>query len=340
MSRILFSTTPTLEGVTIEKYLGLITTNQVAGTGAFTDLIAQFSDGWGGHSGAYREVMNELKEDVVDRMEKEAIARGGNAVVGVSIDFNNIAAKNMSMFMVSLTGTVVKIKSNAIISESNSANSITAELLECECMKKIIANKIKSGEMVDEDDWKYILSHDMSGIAEELMTLYIKYEDATGYSEESDLCAKYFPQFFSMLSYDIATSLVYQKDKEYYTLIKPNQLFHPAKVLEVLKRDGVPGNTRLLTVNKRSYNADDLKGMKDILAYIDQLPDVGQFTEVKGGLFSTGGMKYVCACGEKNDPSLTYCESCGKDIKGLSMTDRHRINSFKIKAETLEQILH
>lgn len=44
MESLLLTTTPNVEGATIEKYYGVIMVNQVAGTGFFSDFTASFSD--------------------------------------------------------------------------------------------------------------------------------------------------------------------------------------------------------------------------------------------------------------------------------------------------------
>ena len=84
MNDILLLTTPSVEGIPVEKYFGIITANQVAGTGFFTDLTASFSDLFGGKSGAYRESMNGLCIDVIERLKSKALEMGANAVVVVN----------------------------------------------------------------------------------------------------------------------------------------------------------------------------------------------------------------------------------------------------------------
>ena len=44
MNNVQLFTTPIIDGMPIEKYYGIVTANQVAGTGFFTDLTASFSD--------------------------------------------------------------------------------------------------------------------------------------------------------------------------------------------------------------------------------------------------------------------------------------------------------
>ena len=77
MKNIQLFTTPLIDGVTIEKYYGIVTANQVAGTGFFTDLTASFSDIFGGNSGAYRESMNGLYSDVTERLKVKAAGENG-----------------------------------------------------------------------------------------------------------------------------------------------------------------------------------------------------------------------------------------------------------------------
>lgn len=58
MSEIIITTTNSISGVEIEKYLGLVTTNLVIGTNVFSDFLASFSDFFGGMSGTYRNQLD------------------------------------------------------------------------------------------------------------------------------------------------------------------------------------------------------------------------------------------------------------------------------------------
>lgn len=106
-------TTQKIDGVKIESYLGLVIATQVSGTGFLSDLTAGISDIFGGHSGAYRNAMNDLCEDVLKQLKEKAKLKGANAIIGVHIDFDNISAKGMSMFMVSAQGTAVKLSDDS-----------------------------------------------------------------------------------------------------------------------------------------------------------------------------------------------------------------------------------
>ena len=138
MNNIQLFTTPIIDGMSIEKYYGIVTANQVAGTGFFSDLTASFSDLFGGNSGAYRESMNELCRDVTERLKEKAAELGANAIIGVSIDYDSISAKSMSMFMVSIQGTAVRIADNNLEIHESKENEISWEDLNIEYHKRKI----------------------------------------------------------------------------------------------------------------------------------------------------------------------------------------------------------
>ena len=94
----------------IKEYIGLVTANQVIGANLFADLFAGFTDIVGGNSGAYRKRLDDLYEDVMSQLSEEAEDMGANAVVGFRIDFEEVAGKGKSMFMVTCIGTAVVIE--------------------------------------------------------------------------------------------------------------------------------------------------------------------------------------------------------------------------------------
>jgi hypothetical protein len=56
-------------------------------------------------------------------------------------------------------------------------------------------------------------------------------------------------------------------------------------------------------------------------------------------LFSSGGLKFICICGNKNDPQNEYCEVCGKNICGITQKQKHIIDQFNDWVETLSEIM-
>lgn len=105
---ILVTTTNTLESYKIQKYLGIVSTNVVNGTGIFSDFKASLTDIFGGRSGTYQRKLRKMYQEAIDELSEEAIALGADAIVGLKIDYSEISGKDTQMFMISAVGTAVK----------------------------------------------------------------------------------------------------------------------------------------------------------------------------------------------------------------------------------------
>ena len=103
---MIVSTTPTLEGHTITAYHGVVTGETVIGANIFRDLFAGIRDIVGGRSGAYEKVLAEARESALREMQDRARGLGGNAVVGVDLDYETIN----KLLMVSASGTSVTVE--------------------------------------------------------------------------------------------------------------------------------------------------------------------------------------------------------------------------------------
>jgi uncharacterized protein YbjQ (UPF0145 family) len=106
-STITVTTTPTIEGKTIVKYLGLVAGEAIMGANIVRDIFATITDVVGGRSGAYESKLADARMIAVKEMEDAAQAAGGNAIVGVDIDYEVVRE---GMLMVTACGTAVKIE--------------------------------------------------------------------------------------------------------------------------------------------------------------------------------------------------------------------------------------
>ena len=105
---VIVSTTPTLEGRPIQDYLGIVTGEVIVGANLFRDLFANIRDIVGGRSGSYERILADARKQAIEELQAEAAALGGNAVVGVDLDYEVIGDRG-SMLMVSASGTVVRV---------------------------------------------------------------------------------------------------------------------------------------------------------------------------------------------------------------------------------------
>ncbi len=105
------TTTNTFEGRRIIKYCGLVSGDAILGANMFRDMFAGLRDMIGGRSGAYEKVLRSAKTEAIEDMLESAVERGGNAVVGVDLDYETIQIQDGgSMLMVSATGTAVVLE--------------------------------------------------------------------------------------------------------------------------------------------------------------------------------------------------------------------------------------
>lgn len=104
-SDMILTTTPSIEGKSITDYHGIVVGEAIMGANVFRDILGSITDVVGGRSGAYEKSLAEAREAALSELEERARALGGNAVVGVDIDYEVIE----KMLMVSASGTSVTV---------------------------------------------------------------------------------------------------------------------------------------------------------------------------------------------------------------------------------------
>ena len=104
---MILSTTPTLEGRPIREYLGIVTGEAIVGANVFRDFFAGIRDIVGGRSAAYEKELHKARQIALQEMEEDALARGGEAVVGIDLDYE-VVGQDGSMLMVTASGTAVR----------------------------------------------------------------------------------------------------------------------------------------------------------------------------------------------------------------------------------------
>lgn len=102
------TTTHSIEGKSIEQYLGVISAEVIIGANVFKDILGGLRDFFGGRSGTYEKVMSEAKQNAINELIQKAQSVGANAIVGIDLDFETVGSGG-SMMMVIASGTAVRI---------------------------------------------------------------------------------------------------------------------------------------------------------------------------------------------------------------------------------------
>lgn len=101
------TTTPSIEGRSINEYLGIVTGEAILGANIFKDLFAGIRDIVGGRSGAYEQELAKARAIALEEMTAVAVSLGADAIVGIDLDYETVGQG--SMLMVTASGTAVRL---------------------------------------------------------------------------------------------------------------------------------------------------------------------------------------------------------------------------------------
>jgi uncharacterized protein YbjQ (UPF0145 family) len=106
--QFLVTTTSSLEGLRIVRYLGIVSGEAILGANLFKDFFASIRDVIGGRSGAYEEELRKAKAIALDEMVTQARQLGANAVIATDLDYESLTMDNSGgMLMVTAAGTAI-----------------------------------------------------------------------------------------------------------------------------------------------------------------------------------------------------------------------------------------
>ena len=104
---MIITTTNSIEGFTIDRYLGLVTGEVIAGVNLIKDIGAGLRNLFGGRSQGYEEELLTARESAQRELVERAQRLGADAVVGVDLDYEVLGQGDM--LMVAMTGTAVAL---------------------------------------------------------------------------------------------------------------------------------------------------------------------------------------------------------------------------------------
>ncbi|MFT5034160.1 MAG: hypothetical protein ACI9OO_002096 [Bacteroidia bacterium] len=95
---MLVSNIEIIPGKRISKHLGLVQGNTVRTKHLGRDLMAGLKNIFGGELKGYTELLNDAREEAVERMTQQAEAMGANAVINVRFSTSSVAAGAAELF--------------------------------------------------------------------------------------------------------------------------------------------------------------------------------------------------------------------------------------------------
>ncbi|GAB2627469.1 YbjQ family protein [Belliella aquatica] len=340
-SAILVSSTERLEGYEIEKYFELISTNVVLGTNFFSDIGASFTDFFGGNSEIYQSKLEKIYKVAIDKLKNKASTINANGIIGVRIDFDEISGGGKSMFMISVSGTAVKLKllkKVDLLKENNS--SFTSD--ELDVMSRKIATKLKvdQNQTLGSSDWEFLIENSLEDLIPNLVESYFKLVKDYPYSDQLKIYKGYLTVLLRQSTPELVENTLYgmyaSNPEIISQLIVECEMFSPSLTIDLIESGKIHYAIAILEAKKSFYTADDYTKMVNILNLLTTLPDTGKIEAVKGMLGSKE--KFICDKGHQSSPDLAYCTECGRNIKGVTKGEEIAINQFSMKIEALEEL--
>jgi len=104
---VLLVTTDQVPEARLVSVVGLVRGNTIRTRHVGHDIIAAFKSLVGGEISEYTKMMAESREQALDRLRAECVARGGNAVVGLRITTSMVMAGSSEILAY---GTAVRVE--------------------------------------------------------------------------------------------------------------------------------------------------------------------------------------------------------------------------------------
>ena len=104
------TTTHSMPGREIDATLGIVTAECVLGINVFRDMLGGLRDIFGGRSGTHQKALRQARQTCLEELAAHAEELGGDAVIGVDLDFSEISGGGKGMVFLVASGTAVRLR--------------------------------------------------------------------------------------------------------------------------------------------------------------------------------------------------------------------------------------
>jgi uncharacterized protein YbjQ (UPF0145 family) len=339
----LVTTASSLEGWEIVEHLGLVSVHRVAGTGIVSDIFAGLSDFFGGRSESYGKQLSGLYIEATELLQDRAVMLGGNAVIGLRIDFDEVSGQGKSMFMLNAVGTAVfaqRQQAPRIRGEERDTRRISADDMAVLLRKnQLLADIDGKALRLNEETWSFATEHAITEFGPYALGAFRDLSKSPVEGPSRDIITKRVFSYFSALSPDDAKRLLYANlaisegaDADALRtaceqLITGLELVDYDELARRLPQAGRPAQKSMLKVlraHPSSYSTDDIPRLEGLKAQVEEtFPYVWTRTSIKS-LFGGDKEGWACGCGNSVRMDDTHCGNCGLDAWGFAQGQYHR----------------
>ena len=101
-------TTPSIEGKTVKKYIGIVSGEGLIGANVYKDIFSGVRDVVGGRTSNYEREIKLARETAMKSMQEEAEKLGANAILNVRVNYSNLGGTMGNTILISISGTAVE----------------------------------------------------------------------------------------------------------------------------------------------------------------------------------------------------------------------------------------
>jgi len=347
------TTTSTIEGWTIEKYLGVVTYQIVIGANIFRDVFSSFRDVFGGIAKAYQKDLANMEEIAIENLKNKASKLGGNLILGLRLDFDEVSGGGKSMFMLSASGTTALGKpiSGSIVDQEN--DLISFERLEFELERDLISKKVISNEYSIQrpNEIEELLEYRIEAL--EKVVQFI--ESYSAYFDESkDLLTQYFQiipldTLNNFIKSNLFLSIRNDTFYKFISLLSSTDWFDYEVIYFLLNNQNSKSHQRVLYLLEFSKNylaKDDLVELGKIVSLLETVYQKYPITQTSKGMLGKEKTEWVCLnCGTKNPIESKSCQTfeCRANVYGIpknQYSPESTKTSITNKINKLKQLLN
>lgn len=330
----------------ISQIISIVHNRVVLGANVFSDISASFSDFFGGKNSAYDKRLSEITTEVIEGLKVKASKLKADAIVGLSLDVDEISGGGKQMFMVTAFGTAVKLKRNNELTSLISSDDLEAQIERVKFLKEFETGTIN---LNDPKVNNFLSDNPVPEVFNRIVDFIFTNKEAS----DASLYAKLFKSYISQLSHTV----LFEKTFEYMCLniddnkspflfgfINKKIIIDYDRIISILENGTFDEKCVVLnfvTLRKKYYSKEDINSLNRIVDLIDTffVPKYEEFK--KDSLLQKGKSYWRClSCGsESNQFENEYCKDCRRDKFGTTFTIPNK-NTVLSKLEIIKSALN
>ena len=334
-------TTSRFDNGEIKEYLEPISSHVVIGMNIFKDLFSGLTDIFGGHSTSYEKTLSSLNEKALNQLREKAQSLGANAIIGMSLDIDEIGAQGKSMMMITATGTAVRVQfeeNTQKISDTKLLGSINRDTLKILYQKKLYIQGAEAGTLkLDNSFWAFIKEYQVGELAEFVLSHLCDIIRSIGELQDEKIKSlkANVTEFFKSIDDQIAVTALYKRLETEENKTSQDAIAEIIIESYLVDFDGI--NTliknhkfatqkigvKLGSNRKLNYSFSDIEKMESFVDLLKSFEPRGEKATKKKMLSSKEVEIWRCECGNENSVSKEHCSKCDMSMLGFSSKENN-----------------